>query len=342
MSAFEKDEYNSEAPVLDSKEEDELDELHVNHRKIIEKTKNSSLHFFVFTVFGELIYSLCSSVWILKIYELQPSITSHSIAIITLFQQICAFIGILIVSWLADKYYFDLMAVIVSFIILFANILQFIAILLPVPIAIHYGSQYEININIIIFSCGIMLEAFGGYESATITLGFISKMLPFKVAAEYTGYFYVFEALGYGLGFVLSGIIAQFINLTAVYILASIMALIRCIYVSFTLINIQKPLTKQQLKFIEYETSDQFPLCLEEINNNNGTRDKWYWFELVSNMIQFALVVAFEPVFIPWYLIYMKDRFNTDIITNVSQLLLVCVFYTLVLGISPTYIAQLA
>eukprot|EP01084_Bolivina_argentea_P239448 402485_1 len=371
---------------FENKSEDSLNELTnsnttsaIIHETVLIETCSAAKSFIISSFLGFWSDSMTIIIWILYVRSIVPTNFTNSdstllISILSASQQISQIIGILISSYLSDRYGFDTLSVITS-----------------ILLCIAFGCKAFVT-NLLLFIFGFMLQGFLRDDIEIFTLGFLGKMLPYKTAVIYTSYYYSITTIPWMIAVPLSGVIVSITPkyydnpYSFTYITAFGFVAIRCIYILIAIKGKQNVLIRKQLQFIAYYkeldqhcliqheqlddelemdeiNKDRFPLCIDEMNkqirnieldsddestcfislfssNELKNKSKWYWIELFSNITQFAIISS--DAFVVWvfYPMYAKDIMNVDIFISSSQLGVCTVCHLLVMWLIPEFIAN--
>lgn len=117
--------------------------------------------------------------------------------------------------------------------------------------------------------------------------GYIGHILPNYYSQQYITKYYQYYVFGYVCGPVLSGIIATYLSLRSVYIIAAGMSFVNCIYFIVFVYNKEKMLRESQALLItKYNEIDNYSAEIKCTIDLNLTKNKW----IVSKDYRFASI----------------------------------------------------
>ena len=287
-------------------------------------------------------YMMRASIFVLYAREISNDTASNTIiSIIVYLSYICSSIMCVAFGVIGDDWQFDHLFVIAAI----SDVITFL-----------------IEASAVDFTMLAVPYVVGGQPIQAIIVGYIhtfvstadGKQLQLKYGQLYT--------VGLTFGVAFGGILAYYISYRAVFYCAFIMATLLTIHVFIFVANTQSKLKNIQIdlvnkfninnidkKCLDMLGSDHIlPICKEKfkfefsddnegsnINPNKSMVDteklgkKYPWFLIGLFMIMEGLTLGTDTAIPVWYTVYIKEKFNSNVIVSTAQISLSCLFFVI-------------
>eukprot|EP01084_Bolivina_argentea_P011782 22042_1 len=164
-----------------------------NHTRVLNETKNLANAFLVQAALGYFEEAVIETLWVLytrKIFsEYYPSVNINTvITTLTTLAHIFIIFGVIICSYLSDKYGFGIFLMIANAVFLVSYFFECI------------------YINIILYSAFFIIGATMEDDNEIYCTSYFGKYLPYKLGITYTGYFYSVANISYVFGLLFGGV----------------------------------------------------------------------------------------------------------------------------------------